>query len=149
MIPIDYRMFQFNRGYTGFEDPHFITFGRLSDFVSFTSAFTYSAWCSSAEVAHCAYSWIGAERPGGCWWRLRDLSWLCLGDCSLLLIWNAKQPWNSSAFYLFWLQALSLSFFFLIPLALFVLLKVPVPNDILARVWNLQRMNQRWIRPSE
>lgn len=31
-------------------------------------------------------------------WRLRDLGWLCLGGCSLLLIWNAEQPWNSRAF---------------------------------------------------
>ena len=34
MIPIDCGMFQFIRGYMGFEDPCFITLGRLSDFVS-------------------------------------------------------------------------------------------------------------------
>lgn len=34
MILIDCGMFQFNGGYTGFEDPHFITLGKLSDSVS-------------------------------------------------------------------------------------------------------------------
>lgn len=75
MTPIDCSMFQFNRGYTGFEDPHFITSGRLSDFVSSHQLSQYMV--SDVHVQ----KWptvrpAGYKQgdPGGCWWRLRDLS---------------------------------------------------------------------------
>lgn len=90
-------------------DPHVVSSARLSAIVS-PHQFT---GIQSAIVGVRAQ-----ERP--CWmeqWepeaaeRLRAVSWPWQGDCSSLLIWNANRPWNSSTFYLFWLQALLLSFF--------------------------------------